>query len=326
MINEGELQQSDLWIDPDPDRERGLLLSDRIQYYVNKVGLIDPFDPERLHAASYTLRAGSEYWLDDKPHKPDERNQIVVPKNGLIYIQIWEKLTLPYYMIAQHDLKVKQVYRGFLAGRSTLIDPGYSGYIYYPIFNFTNQDKVIEVGEEIITICFVKTTSFGADKFWKEARTTWSQDSLREAGYIDGLEGHKCVVEFPVPDRPISKYWVKQDTHVSSVAELRGLVERVGSDLDEATQNMESKVAEETRDLRRVGWISGVVVVLAFFAIVVATWAGIYAHFCWTRNVIHDLREQMHAMQAITVREKDTTPGPSETLTETPSQAAEQVQ
>ncbi|MDI6448824.1 hypothetical protein [Anaerobaca lacustris] len=319
-------RQDALWRDPDPDGERGLLLSDRIEYYVDMVGLIAPFERSLLHAASYTLRVGDEYWLEDERREPNGRNQIVVPKNGLIYIKIFEKLNLPYYLIAQHDLKVKQVYRGFLAGRSTLIDPGYSGHIYYPIFNFTNQDKPIEVQEEIITICFMKTTSFGADSFWEQNRRNWSPDSLRKEGSIGGVEGRKCIVDFPLPERPIHKYWIKQDTHTSSVAELREEVTRVGTALDKVTHEMENKVAEETRDLRRVGWISGIVVVLAFLAIIVATWTGIYAHFCWTRNVIHDLEGQMQPAPAIATPETDLAPLSPESPIETDTQLSEEVE
>lgn len=290
-------KQDALWRDPDPNGERGLLLSDRIEYYVDMVGLIEPFEPNLLHAASYTLRVGNEYWLEDERREPNGRNQIVVPKNGLIYIKILERLNLPYYLIAQHDLKVKQVYRGFLAGRSTLIDPGYSGHIYYPIFNFTNQDKPIEVHEEIITICFIKTTSFGGADFWKANQTNWSPNSLKEAGSVVGLEGRKCIVDFPLPERPISSYWTKQDTHTSSVAELRRDVGHVKEALDGVTKQMENTVRAETQSLRRIGWVSVIVALIGFFALVVGTWTIVYMHFCWTRDAIDRIESEVRAAQ-----------------------------
>src|SRR2546422_5015543 len=179
--------------DPDPS-VHGVLLSNYIKRYSTLYKLIDPFEEGSLEAASYMLHVGDEFWLNDEPIAPDSFGRVKIPRNGLLYFSIKERLNLPRFLIALHDLKVKQVYRGLLVGRSVHVDPGYSGRINYPIFNFTSQDRVLEVGQEIGTIIFVKTTPFGPD----------------------------CK-PYPSPpsNRRINEYWRGGETHISAVLQLQ---------------------------------------------------------------------------------------------------------
>ena len=96
------------WVDPDPE-SRGVLLSDRIKFYVDTVSLIElsDFQEESLGSASYNLRVGDEYYHNDKKLKPRRNGAIIIPSNGLVYVRLRERLNIPYYMVAHHDLKVK---------------------------------------------------------------------------------------------------------------------------------------------------------------------------------------------------------------------------
>ncbi|UCD51073.1 MAG: hypothetical protein JSW27_00270 [Phycisphaerales bacterium] len=215
------------WKDPDPQKEAGILLSDRIRYYVEKVKLIEPFDPDSLRPASYNLHVGDLYFLGEKPQYPNRRKYIKIPRNGLIYVRLQETLNLPYYIVAQHDLRVKQVYRGFLAGRSLQIDPGYSGHINYPIYNFTNEDKIIHVGDPITSICFVKTTSFGTKKFWSNTDLDASPLDMTDL-QVKGIDGHECLYFAEPGDRSIPEYWLDYpgESHRSSVEDLQRKLQR----------------------------------------------------------------------------------------------------
>jgi deoxycytidine triphosphate deaminase len=225
---EATFEQRWKWIDPDPGKEKGILLSDRIRFYVNKVQLIKPFDPGSLRPASYNLHVGDLYLLNDKPHKPNRDGGIVIPRNGLIYVRLKEELNLPCYIVAQHDLRVKQVYRGFLAGRSLQIDPGYSGHINYPVYNFTDEDKMIYVGEAITSICFIKTTSFGSAEFWSKIGFDISEDEMKKVT-VDGLDGYACLYFPESGDRSIPEYWLDYpgEKHRSSVERLQRSVNRM---------------------------------------------------------------------------------------------------
>ncbi len=207
-----------MWSDPDSSFS-GVLLSDRIAFYVEQVDLIAPFDKNCLKSASYKLHAGNVYYLEDKEYYVDDNAEITIPKNGLIYLQLKEKLNIPYYMIAQHNLRVKESYRGFLAGSSLLVDPGFSGRINYPIYNFTNQDKKIKVNEHITDIIFIKTTQFGNSV---QLSAIESLKRLQEEE-INGYGGKVCAKKIWEGERRIHEYWrpFKSDTHISSVKEIR---------------------------------------------------------------------------------------------------------
>ena len=45
----------------DPQRARGVLLSDEIEFYCENYKLLDPYKPDNIMAASYELRVGSKY-------------------------------------------------------------------------------------------------------------------------------------------------------------------------------------------------------------------------------------------------------------------------
>lgn len=198
----------------------GVLLSDRIRFYAENYKMIDPFDPEALGPASYHLHLSNDYYYENNKRKKPKDGLIKIRKNGLIYVRLEEKLTLPYYMVAQHDLKVRQVYRGFLAGRSLFVDPGYKGHINYPIYNFTDEDKDLEVGAEISAISFIKTTPLGLEEFWKLEGSEICDRKTLEAARIKGLKGFECITFEDLGDRKVPEYWRPGEKHRSSVEQM----------------------------------------------------------------------------------------------------------
>lgn len=194
------VSERDFWIDPDPRREPGLLLSDRIIFYCQKVNLIYPFDPDFVEPASYTLHAGREYMISLRPGQLESRNleqegKVVIPPNGLIYIRFFEEVNIPHYMIARFNLRVSQVYRGLLLGTGPQVDPGFRGHLGCPIHNFTDEDKTIEFFERLGTIDFEKTTPLGQTYFMErniaditEEQYAHMRAGVTTVGGIDGLE------------------------------------------------------------------------------------------------------------------------------------------
>src|SRR3990167_9136780 len=225
----------DFWIDPDPQGELGILLSDRIKYYVQKVNLIYPFDETELRPASYTLHAGSEY-LISLPGKLvagnlQEEKKVLIPTNGLIYIRFWEEVNIPYYMIARFNLRVKQVYRGLLLGTGPQVDPGFRGHLGCPIHNFTDEDKLLHFRERLVTIDFEKTTPFGETSFRRKTRAELEAlnfDDLRRGKLpVLGIDGHRCLLFKEVQDRPLQEYLPGGESVKSSVLALQNDVNRL---------------------------------------------------------------------------------------------------
>lgn len=265
------------WIDPDLESS-GVLLSDRIIFYVEKVNLIHPFDEDSLEPASYTLHVGDEYYENDRLCEAKE-GKILFHKNSLIYLKLMEEINMPYYMIAHHDLKVKQVYRGFLAGKSIHVDPGYSGHINYPIYNFTEEDKILKVGDPIAAIEFIKTTSFGSKEFWQNLKEIKREEDMRKLK-VEGIQSYECKKFNIQNDRIIPEYWLDfgGEEHKSSVWMLREAFNKIKKDFEE-TKNTFIK-------LKNISMVAALALVLAIGGIILG-------HYYWSANNIININEKL---------------------------------
>lgn len=152
------------WIDPDPDT-RGMLSADRIQFYVDEVHLIDPFDPENLKPASYGLTLGPSYQHEGTLYQltPLEPT-LVIPPNSIVFVSMSEALRLPHYMAARFNLAIDHIYRGLLLGTGPQVDPGFQGVLSCPLHNISNQPIRIGLGDHLATIDFIKTTGIHAGR------------------------------------------------------------------------------------------------------------------------------------------------------------------
>jgi deoxycytidine triphosphate deaminase len=222
------LDELDFWRDPDP-RSGGILLSDRIEFYANRVRLISPFSRDSLGPASYTLHAGREYLLNKKYGDLETDGMVEIPPNGLIYIRFFEEVNIPHYLIARFNLRVKQVYRGLLLGTGPQVDPGFRGHLNCPIHNFTAEPKVIRYKDALATIDFEKTTPFGESSLLgkqDEVIREFLPRAMKREERIYGLEGLHCELFDKSADRPLKDYLPPGESVESSIYDLHQRVEK----------------------------------------------------------------------------------------------------
>lgn len=65
---------------------------------------------------------------------------------------------MPRFLIARWNLRVSLIYRGLLWLGALQVDPGYHGYLSSPIFNLSDQDVTLKLGEPWALIDFVTPT------------------------------------------------------------------------------------------------------------------------------------------------------------------------
>lgn len=147
--------------------EPGVALSDEVSRYVKTFKLICPFNPNNLRAASYELTVGNEYALGgEKARLYDEpdKNTIKIPAFQVAIIKTKEIINMPRFLIGRWNVRVAKAYEGLLWVGGPQVDPGWVGHLFCPIYNLSDKEVVLEKGESLARIDFIRTTTFRKDK------------------------------------------------------------------------------------------------------------------------------------------------------------------
>ncbi len=274
-----------LWKDPLSDDPPGILLSDRIAYYARRCKMIVPFEEKSLRPASYTLHVGDTYYYgcatykeygNLKAHKLGELELLRVPPNGLVYIKVKEYFNIPYYIVGCYSLRVKQVYRGLIVDNGLQLDPGYHGHISVPVYNFTNEEKFLRLGDPFLSMEFIKTSPFQpAAPIEGESERDWVATPL------SGMTGEPIKIFEANPDklyheREITAYFESGEKNESSVEQMGYSVKELGD-----------TVGKYTRRFEKAKLIAGLALLTAFLAV----FGYIYHTVCYISNIRVDAQE-----------------------------------
>jgi hypothetical protein len=102
----------------------------------------------------------------------DLKNGIfLLKKNSIAFVELEPHFRLPEYIACSFNLKVKTVYKGLLLGTGPIVDPGYTGKLFFPLHNLTNNDYQIDLKKSIISMEFTKI-SFNKNWTKKEIDTS----------------------------------------------------------------------------------------------------------------------------------------------------------
>jgi deoxycytidine triphosphate deaminase len=139
----------------------GVLLSDEIRFYVEHHHLITPFDPTNLKPAAYELTIGNEYFLNGEFRQLGHDDKYIrIPPFEVAVLKTAEILSMPRFLIARWNIKVRHAYSGLLWVGGPQVDPGYVGNLFCPIYNLSDKEVTLCIGDQIAVIDFVKTTPF----------------------------------------------------------------------------------------------------------------------------------------------------------------------
>lgn len=167
-------------IDPLRDVAPSLLNSSDIIRYAKRGCLVHPFDPgpelNRLNPATYTIRllGNLHSWEQgEKSRRPcispvDPGDRVKIPANSITYLETRDVFRLPQYIAARFNLHIRYVHMGILLGTGPLVDPGFVGPLLVPLHNLTDNDYVVEGGDNLLWVEFTKLT---ANKYWHRPLT-----------------------------------------------------------------------------------------------------------------------------------------------------------
>ena len=206
-------------IDPFPGVAPSLLNSADIIRYAEAGCLVNDFCRERLNPATYTIRLlGTLYWWESKGNRLGRRQQKVIKDtsvtiwaNSISYLLTQEEFRLPQYIAARFNLHIRYVHKGILLGTGPLIDPGFAGPLLIPLHNLTDNDYMVEGGDNLLWVEFTKLThhaywsrppekrherspdelvTFNADKFQIDAERYFSKSGVSAmSGVLSAFKG-----------------------------------------------------------------------------------------------------------------------------------------
>ena len=152
--------------DPNTEIPAALLNSADIYTYVQKTGMIFPFnhsiEKKKLKSASYEIDFDGDvyYWEsgNSKLQRKEIRNgeKFILSSNAIVFVCPLTTFHLPHYMAIRFNLRIQHVHRGLLLGTGPLVDPGFEGRLMIPLHNLTSDDYELTGGEGFIWVEFTK--------------------------------------------------------------------------------------------------------------------------------------------------------------------------
>lgn len=148
--------------DPFPEVGEALLNSVDLLMYLLMVGIVEPFDVNKLKGVTYQCTfSGEAHRFNQDSGEMEEINiddtkELILEKNSITYLKIEEKFHVPEYMVLRFNLSVSNAYKGLLLGTGPIVDPGFEGNLFIPLHNLTGNEYVIKKGAPLIRVEFTK--------------------------------------------------------------------------------------------------------------------------------------------------------------------------
>ena len=148
----------------------GETLSERL------VELIEPFKPERVDCAAYTLSVGPEVYVS--PHsqtadpttvtvrKLDPDDAFAIPAGQFAFLTTEEIVAVPANALAFISIRTKTKFRGLVNVSGFHVDPGYRGQLTFAVFNAGPVPIHLKRGQPIFLIWYAsldRETAFKKD-------------------------------------------------------------------------------------------------------------------------------------------------------------------
>jgi deoxycytidine triphosphate deaminase len=272
-----------MWVDPDSSNTQGVLLSDRIGFYVDKVRLIEPFTDANLGPASYDLTLGAECWYAEHLKDTGQAKRILSPgerlilrPNSITFVSTREILNLPFYLVARFNLKLRFLHEGLLLGAGPQIDPGFRGRLSCPIHNISSEKISLSSGETFAVIEFHKTSPFAQQE---RLTTDTAIEEVRwrgEARELKGVGGYPCIT---FPTRSLDREPVKR--YVPAGRLVTSSVEQIETQQNELKEQIDKELTDFRTQMRSVNFMTFIAV--ATVALSLGTY--FFAAVNWNKSV-----------------------------------------
>lgn len=187
--------------DPFKEIPPALLNPQDIDRYINKTGMVHPYEQSRLKSATYgvPLLGEMHYWEEGekKSQKISGKDDFFELKpNAIVYMHISTEFRVPYYMAFRFNLKIDLVHKGLLLGTGPVVDPGFQGRLLIPIHNLTANTYYLQGEDNLIWVEFTKMSPLEGDyhKYEYKFNNGKSLLDLTANDYFKKANGRKKIV------------------------------------------------------------------------------------------------------------------------------------
>ncbi|MDE0212316.1 MAG: hypothetical protein OXJ64_20845, partial [Boseongicola sp.] len=126
--------------------------------------LIDPFSPERIDCAAYTLSIGPEVYVSPNDQATDpntvtirklsNRDGFTIPPGQFAFLLTEEVVSVPADALAFISIRAKTKFRGLVNVSGFHVDPGYRGQLTFSVFNAGPVPVHLKRGQPIFLIWY----------------------------------------------------------------------------------------------------------------------------------------------------------------------------
>ena len=127
-------------------------------------GLIDPFVPERVDCAAYTLSIGAEVYVSPNDQTADpstvtvrklrEGDGFTIPPGQFAFLITEEVVAVPADALAFISIRAKTKFRGLVNVSGFHVDPGFRGQLTFAVFNAGPVPIHLKRGQAIFLIWY----------------------------------------------------------------------------------------------------------------------------------------------------------------------------
>lgn len=126
--------------------------------------LIDPYDPDAIDCAAYTLRVGNEVYVspDQNVENPDRHTKqkladgecFAIPPGQFAFLSTKETVAVPDDALAFLSIKARTKFRGLINISGFHVDPGYSGKLLFSVLNAGPRPLHLQQGDALFLIWY----------------------------------------------------------------------------------------------------------------------------------------------------------------------------
>ncbi len=139
--------------------------------------LLTPFDGDCLKVASYDIRVGSLVFIAYPEEEGgvtandllaiEGKNMVSIPPGQACVVRSLEKIQMPLYMKGHLSLRSYWATQ-LLSYTGGPIDPGYKGFLFFPVTNISDSPISLRYGEPLVTAEFVRLATPASSPFSKD--------------------------------------------------------------------------------------------------------------------------------------------------------------